>query len=105
MDRSKLQFTEQVNNHPSATNFPDDINAYSAKEPKHKVIIGPCNNLPLKVHHSPMLLQPKENDKRTAIVNLSHPYDNSINDCISNEIYGKVEFNLKYPTVEGKYIP
>ena len=101
IDRSKLKFTEFVDNHHSAVNFPHDMDAYFTKELSHKTIVGPCINLPFKVHHSPMLSRPKVNDTRRVIVNLSHPYGNSINDCISNQCHDGIVFNLKYPTVDS----
>ena len=101
IDRSKLKFTEFVDNHHSAVNFPHDMDAYFTKELSHKAIVGPCINLPFKVHHSPMLSRPKVNDTRRVIVNLSHPYGNSINDCISNQCHDGIVFNLKYPTVDS----
>ena len=48
-----------------------------------------------------MLSHPKASDTRRVIVNLSHPFENSINDCISNQCYDGVDFNLKYPTVDS----
>ena len=101
IDRSELKFTEFVDNHHSAVNFPHDMDAYFTKELSHKAIAGPCINLPFKVHHSPMLSRPKVNDTRRVIVNLSHPYGNSINDCISNQCHDGIVFNLKYPTVDS----
>ena len=41
------------------------------------------------------------NDAHRVIVNLSHPYGNSINDCISNQCHDGIVFNLKYPTVNS----
>ena len=48
-----------------------------------------------------MVSCPKENDTCRVVVNLNHPYGESINECLSNTIYPSVEFNLKYPTVDS----
>ena len=89
-----------LSNHPSATNFPLDVDAYFTKETQHKAIVGPCDNIPFPVHYSPLLSRPKPDDTRRVIVNMSYPYGASLNDRISNTHYDGVDFTLKYPSVE-----
>ena len=91
LDRSRFQFNEHCTNHPSAVNFPSDIEA----------IVGPCDDIPFKVHYSPLLSKHKDNDTRRIIVNLSFPYGASVNDCIPDNIYDGDVYTLKYPTVDN----
>ena len=74
--------------------------AYFTKELSHNAIVGPCTNLPFKVYHSPMLSTPKDNDTRRVIVNLSHPYGNSINVLLSKIDISRVFRNLRLDPCE-----
>ena len=100
IDRDSFQYNSSGDNHPSATNFPMDVDAYFKKETEHKAIVGPCNHIPFPVHYSPLLSRPKPDDTRRVIVNMSYPYGASLNDRISNTHYDGVDFTLKYPSVE-----
>ena len=100
IDRDSFQYNSSGDNHPSATNFPMDVDAYFKKETEHKAIVGPCNHIPFPVHYSPLLSRPKPDDTRRVIVNMSYPYGASLNDKISNTHYDGVDFTLKYPSVE-----
>ena len=100
IDRSNFQYNTSGDNHPSATNFPVDVDAYFTKETEHKAIVGPCEYIPFPVHYSPLLSRPKPDDTRRVIVNMSYPYGASLNDRISNTHYDGVDFTLKYPSVE-----
>ena len=95
-----INFNTECTNHPSAVNFPSDVDAYFRKETKHKAIVGPCENIPFPIHYSPLLSRPKEGDTRRIIVNMSFPYGSSVNDNISNNEYDGVDFQLRYPTVD-----
>ena len=100
MDRSRFEFNATCENHPSATQYPSDVDAYFRKEVKHQAIVGPCTSIPFPVHFSPLLTRHKPDDTRRVIVNLSHPQGRSVNDCINDGIYDDVTFTLKYPTVD-----
>ena len=100
INREQFQFNTECVNHPSAVNFPSDVDTYFKKETKHKAIVGPCDNIPFPVHYSPLLSRPKEGDTRRIIVNMSFPYGASVNDNINNNEYDGVDFDLRYPTVD-----
>ena len=101
VNRSNFIHNESVTNHPSAIQFPHDVDIYFEKELKHKAIVGPCPAFPFPVHYSPLLSRPKPDDTRRIIVNLSFPYGDSVNDRISNAVYDGADFNLKYPSVDN----
>ena len=98
INRDQFQLNTECTNHPSAVNFPSDVDAYFRKETKHKAFVGPCESIPFPVHFSPLLSRPKEGDTRRIIVNMSFPYGSSVND--SNSEYNGVDFQLRYPTVD-----
>ena len=98
VNRDELQFSTQVENHPSAVNFPSDVDTYFQKELSHKAIVGAFHHFPFPVHFSPLLSRPKPDDTRRVIVNLSYPYGAS--HCISDATYDNVSFQLKYPAVQ-----
>ena len=72
VDRNKLVFNTEVVNHPSAVQFPDDINIYFQTEISHKAIVGPCQNVPLPVHYCPLSSRPKMRDSGKVIVTLQY---------------------------------
>ena len=100
VNKETFVFNNNVVNHPSAEQFPDDIEAYFGKELENRAIVGPCKDFPFNVHYSPILSRPKTDDTRRVIVNLSHPWGQAVNDHISNEIYDRVPYSLKYPSVQ-----
>ena len=100
VNRDAFVFNEHIVNHPSAVQFPDDIDTYFDKELQNRAIVGPCQDFPFQVHYSPILSRPKPDDTRRVIVNLSHPWGRAVNDHISNEVYDDVPYILKYPSVE-----
>ena len=100
VNRDTFMFNENIVNHPSAVQFPHDIDTYFDKELKYRAIVGPCQDFPFQVHYSPILSRPKPDDTRHVIVNLSHPWGKAVNDHISNEIYDGVPYILKYPSAE-----
>ena len=97
VDRSNLVFNDIDINHPSAEEYALDVEAYLLKEINHPAIVGPFNN----IHYSPMLTCPKPDDTRRVIINLSYPYDASVNDNISAVNYDGIEFELKYLSVDN----
>ena len=52
----------QENNHASAIEFPEDIQAYLQEEKDHEAILGPFKEVPIKdIHISPMMIREKPN--------------------------------------------
>ena len=100
VNRDAFMFNTNIVNHPSASQFPNDIDVYFDKELQKRAIVGPCQDFPFQVHYSPILSRPKVDDTRHIIVNLSHPWGQAVNDHISNEIYDGVPYILKYLSVE-----
>ena len=47
LDYSNFEYSQQVNNHASATKFPEAVNEYIATEIKHKALVGPFKDKPL----------------------------------------------------------
>jgi hypothetical protein len=93
----------QVRNHPSASNFIDDVHKYIREEIEHGVILGPYDlNDFDRVHVSLLMSRPKDTNKRRIIVDLSYPYvyGSSVNSVTSAEAYLGVNYCLKLPTVD-----
>ena len=91
-----------VRNHPTATQYPQDVGKYMAKEIKHHAILGPFPAAPIiGLHCSPMLTRPKPGaDSRRVIVDLSWPKMGSINHNVASDIYMGIPFKLKFPTID-----
>ena len=92
----------QETNHASAIEFPDDIQAYLDGEGKHKAILGPFKDRPIKnLHISPMMTRKKPNaTHRRVIIDLSFPQGQSVNTGIPRDQYLGTPFILKLPTVD-----
>ena len=52
INRDNFQYNTSGDNHPSATNFPLDVDVYFTKETEHKAIVGPCEHIPFSIHYS-----------------------------------------------------
>jgi hypothetical protein len=94
----------QVKNHPSASNFIDDVHKYIREEIEHGVILGPYNlNDFDKVHVSPLMSRPKDTNKQGLLliyrIHMSI-YGSSVNSVTSAEAYLGVNYCLKLPTVD-----
>ena len=64
-------------------------------------IVGPTSDISSDAYHcSPLLSCPKDNDKRRIILNLSHPYGNSVNDNVPRDKFEGQKFSLKFPSVD-----
>ena len=88
-------------NHPSAEKFPTHVDHYLREELKHKAILGPFKDPPIKLHTSPFLTREKsDSDNRRVIVDLSWPHGNSVNDAVQSDSYEGVEFLLTLPTID-----
>ena len=101
IDKKNFVFNQQVENHPTAKAFPEDVDIYLHKEIACKAMVGPCpKNIFSKLHISPMLSRPKPNASRRIIVDLSWPKGQSVNSAVRDNCYDDQEFILKYPSVD-----
>ena len=90
------------NNHASAVQFPDHVDAYLKDEIAHGAILGPFTKNPIeKCHYSPFLTREKSgSDKRHVIVDLSWPQGLSVNAGIDKNSYLGTDFALTFPSVD-----
>lgn len=87
-------------NHKSATQQPETIKDYIAKEIEAGRIIGPLNSLPSNFHCAPIGVVPKkEKDEYRVIHDLSYPEGQSINDFIPPE-HTAVSYQSVYDAVK-----
>ena len=91
-----------VHNHPSASQYPQDVGKYIDKEIQHHAILGPFDKPPLSgLHCSPMLTRPKPGgESRRVIVDLSWPKLASVNHNIASDVYMDTPFKLMFPTID-----
>ena len=92
----------KVVNHHSAIQYPDAVNDYLHREIALGAIVGPVDDITCKNYHcSPLLSRPKDSDKRRIILNLSHPYGNSVNDNVPRDTFDGHPFSLKFPSIDN----
>ncbi len=87
-------------NHPSATAYPDHVQAYLAENAQRGALLGPFTEPPFHpfTHSSPLMSRPKRNsDKRRIIHDLSWPPGGSVNDKIPRDMYMGIHYNFGYP--------
>ena len=86
LGRNNLQ--SEPYNHPSAPNYPQDVEHYLNTEISHKAIWGPYDSPPLSAFHtSPFLSRPKPNSAhRCMIVDRSWPQGASVNFATSSHV-------------------
>ena len=97
--KQALGFTED--NHPSAKQFPEDIEAYISEEVSYGAMMGPFNEPPFPLHISPFLTRDKPGSgTRRTIMDLSWPKKGSVNDGVSSNEYLGTEFQLHYPSID-----
>ena len=89
-------------NHSSASEFPEDIEAYLSEEGKHKAILGPFETNPIVGGHSStfMTRHKPNSDHRRIIIDLSWPLGVSVNAGIDKHTYLNSEFELTFPSVD-----
>ena len=96
--------TIDVDNHPSATNFPTHIDYFVNKEFCLRGLVGPYDAAPFHpwCHISPLMSRKKgDTDKRRVITDMTYPQETSVNAYIlKNGVYG-LECNHSLPTVEA----
>ena len=91
----------QITNHFSACQYPHQVQEYIDKEVGLGAILGPVDNIIHENFHcSPLLTRPKDTNKRRVILNLSHPYGNSVNSHVDVKNFDGSSFILKFPTVD-----
>ena len=85
VDPNELNNTN-ITNHFSACQYPRQVQEYIDKEISLGAILGPVNHIDHKQFHcSPLLTRPKDIGKRHVILNLSHPYGNSVNSHVEGD--------------------
>ena len=99
---SRRQLKSESYNHPSAENFPQDVDYYLQTEIGHQAIWGRYDHPPLdSFHTSPFLSRPKPNSThRRMIVDLSWPKGASVNFATSSHIHMNAACALTYPTID-----
>ena len=94
--------TTENTNHPSAEQFPDQVQAYIQEELQAGAMVGPFDTPPFTpwVHVSPIMSRPKSDPgKRRIITDLTFPAQRSINAyIIKNSALGEVRAH-SLPTV------
>ena len=86
-----------LNNHSSANNFPNDIEAYLVEERSHGAILRPFDTNPInQCHHSPFMTREKTGSDRRRV----WPKGHSVNAGIDKSSYLNSEFALQFPTVD-----
>ena len=89
-------------NHSSATEYPNDVEAYIKEESDYQAILGPFPKNPIPGGHcSPFMTRSKPNsDRRRVIVDLSWPVGESVNAGIDKNMYLGSQFDLNFPSVD-----
>ena len=90
-----------ITNHYSACQHPQQVQQYINKEIKLGALLGPVNVIDHEHFHcSPLLTRPKDVNKRRVILNLSYPYECSVNSHVDKNSFDEYPFTLKFPTVD-----
>ena len=89
-------------NHPSAIQYPADIEAYLQKKCQFNAILRPFKENPIAGGHcSPFMTRHKPNsDRRRVIIDLSWPLGASVNAGIDKNTYLGSDFELTFPSVD-----
>ena len=88
-------------NHKSASDFPQDINAYLEEEVADGAILGPFPQPPDNIHTSPFMSRDKPGSKNhRVIIDLSWPKGTSVNDGVDIDVYAGAEYILTFPTID-----
>ena len=102
LDYKDFKYNTIVDNHPSASQFPEAVNDYLQTEIAYNAIVGPFDASPFeKLHVSPMMTRPKPDGSRRIIVDMSWPQGDSVNSHIPDKVFDDMTFQLKYPTVDN----
>jgi hypothetical protein len=90
-------------NHPSARNFPDQVDNYLLKEQTRGVLVGPLpENLPFPVYISPLgtVEKPGSTTIRRVIVDSSYPKGRGLNSFIPKHFYRGQVVRTKLPNID-----
>ena len=91
-------------NHKGATDFPESLEKYIAKEDSYNAIIGPLETIPFThfVGISPLSTRPKkDSEERRIILDLSFPPGRSVNDGIMKDNYLGFYAKLTFPKTDN----
>ena len=97
--------TKGVQNHASAIDYPEQVQAFLKKEAALGGVVGPFSTPPPPFHPwchtSPLMSRPKANPgDRRIITDMTFPYEDSVNAYIvKNGVFG-IEMDHSLPTVD-----
>ena len=101
MDYDICQFNITVDNHTSALQRPGGVDKYFLTEVHKQAMMDPLEEVPFeRLHVSPLMVRDKPNGGVRVIVDLSWPLGQSVNSCVSPDLYDGIPFTLKYPAVD-----
>lgn len=92
-----------VQNHPSAVQFPEHVDAYIQKELAEEAFLGPfaAHPFPISGHINPLMSRPKSNtNQRRIIVDLSYPPSAGINAKVYKGYVFGTFLQHRLPTVQ-----
>ena len=90
-----------ISNHHSALQYPTAVDDYLQKEISLGAIIGPVDHGGSDMYQClPLLSSPKGNQTRRIILNISHPYGNSVNDRLPRDKFDGKAFTLRFASVD-----
>ena len=90
-------------NHKGASDYPEHLKKYIAKETRYKAVMGPYTSIPFhdKVGISPLSTRPKKgSEERRVILYLSFPIGNMVNDGIPKDSYMGFTATLAFPKTD-----
>ena len=92
----------ETNNHPSARDYPRDVEHYIATELGHAAMLGPFGGTTaIPCQFSPLMTRPKKGSIfRRVIIDLSWPRGASVNDAISRTEYIDGPMTISLPTID-----
>lgn len=103
-DYEKYGFlVSQLRNHLGAINYTDDLDIYLDTELARHSVAGPFSFHPFRggMAVSPFNSVPKKDSaERQIILDLSWPFNTSVNTGIDKSLHEGMEFDLTYPTVD-----
>ena len=91
-------------NHPSARDYPDQVDNYLQKEQIRGVLVGPLpDNLPFPVYVSPLgtVEKPGSTTVRRVIVDSSYPKGRGLNSFIPKHFYRDRFVKIKLPNIDS----
>ena len=95
--------TKGTRNHPSAADYPDQVQAFLKKEISLGGVLGPAKNPHFHpwCHISPLMSRPKNDGDRRIITDMTFPSECSVNAyVVKNGVYG-IEMDHTLPTSDN----